>query len=63
MDGSQGGFAVLASALRILPADDDRHLDRHPDGVTLVLPWSSAPPAPDGSTEPAGTHSESLVAR
>jgi hypothetical protein len=54
--GTLARWARRAAAL-------DGRLDRHLDGVTLVLPWSSARPTPDGSTEPVGTHTESLVAR
>ena len=55
--GTLARWARRAAAL-------DGRLDRHLDGVTLVLPWSSARPDPDGSAdEPAHDRAESLVAR
>lgn len=55
--GTLARWARRAAAL-------DGRLDRHLDGVTLVLPWSSARPNPDGSAEEAARdRSESLVAR
>ncbi|BEP12416.1 hypothetical protein acdb102_07270 [Acidothermaceae bacterium B102] len=55
--GTLARWARRAAAL-------DGRLDRHLDGVTLVLPWSSARPNPDGSAdEPVRDRSESLVAR
>ncbi len=46
--GTLGRWARRAAAL-------DGHLDRHLDGVTLVLPWTSS--------APVGEHPESLVSR